>query len=51
MNCGIISVIFTLIKISMNLNTAIPAEEEINEGIRKIYKMNISESDPKNIQR
>jgi len=34
-----------------DLNTAIPAEEEINEGIRKIYKMNISESDPKNIQR
>jgi len=31
------------------LNTAIPVEEEIHEGIRKIYKMNISESDPKNI--
>ena len=31
------------------LNTNIPAEEEIYEGIRKIYKMNISESDPKNI--
>ena len=31
------------------LNTAIPVEEEIYDGIRKIYKMNISESDPKNI--
>jgi len=31
------------------LNTAIPKEEEIYNGIRKIYKMNISESDPKNI--
>jgi len=31
------------------LNTAIPAEQEIHDGIRKIYKMNISESDPKNI--
>jgi biopolymer transport protein ExbD len=33
------------------LNTANPVEEEINNGIRKIYKMNISESDPKNISR
>ena len=33
------------------LNTANPNEEEIYDGIRKIYKMNISESDPKNIQR
>jgi biopolymer transport protein ExbD len=31
------------------LNTNIPDEEEIYEGIRKIYKMNISESEPKNI--
>ena len=31
------------------LNTNNPIEEEIYEGIRKIYKMNISESDPKNI--
>jgi hypothetical protein len=31
------------------LNTASPLEEEIHSGIRKIYKMNISESDPKNI--
>jgi biopolymer transport protein ExbD len=31
------------------LNTASPIEEEIHSGIRKIYKMNISESDPKNI--
>jgi biopolymer transport protein ExbD len=31
------------------LNTANPIEEEIQEGIRNIYKMNISESDPKNI--
>ena len=31
------------------LNTANPIEEEIHDGIRKIYKMNISESDPKNI--
>jgi len=31
------------------LNTANPIEEEIYDGIRKIYKMNISESDPKNI--
>lgn len=31
------------------LNTAIPQEEEIHEAIRKIYKMNISESEPKNI--
>ena len=31
------------------LNTANPIEEEIHTGIRKIYKMNISESDPKNI--
>lgn len=30
------------------LNTSIPAEEEIYEGIRKIIKMNISESEPKN---
>jgi biopolymer transport protein ExbD len=32
-----------------DLNAANPIEEEIQEGIRKIYKMNISESDPKNI--
>jgi biopolymer transport protein ExbD len=31
------------------LNTANTIEEEIYDGIRKIYKMNISESDPKNI--
>jgi biopolymer transport protein ExbD len=31
------------------LNTGNPVEEEIFEGIRKIYKMNISESEPKNI--
>jgi len=31
------------------LNTANPFEEEIYEGIRDIYKMNISESEPKNI--
>ena len=31
----------------LNLNN--PVEEEIQEGIRKIYKMNISESEPKNI--
>lgn len=31
------------------LNTAIPDQEEIYEGIRDIYKMNISESLPKNI--
>lgn len=31
------------------LNTANPIEEEIQLGIRQIYKMNISESDPKNI--
>jgi len=29
------------------LNTNKPDEEEIQEGIRKIYKMNISESEPK----
>ncbi len=34
-----------------DLNTANPNEEEIHNGIRKIYKMNISESDPKNIDR
>ena len=34
-----------------DLNTALPNEEEIHNGIRKIYKMNISESEPKNIQR
>jgi len=34
-----------------DLNTANPIEEEIHNGIRKIYKMNISESDPKNIDR
>ena len=34
-----------------DLNTATPNEEEIHNGIRKIYKMNISESDPKNIDR
>ena len=31
------------------LNTANPIEEEIQAGIRKRYKMNISESDPKSI--
>lgn len=31
------------------LITANPIEEEIRDGIRKIYKMNISESEPKNI--
>ena len=31
------------------LNTSKPIEEEIYDGIRKIYKMNISESEPKNI--
>ncbi|MBN1133169.1 MAG: biopolymer transporter ExbD [Bacteroidales bacterium] len=31
------------------LNEANPTEDEIKEGIRKIYKMNISESEPKNI--
>jgi biopolymer transport protein ExbD len=30
------------------LNTANPIEEQIEEGIRDIYKMNISESEPKN---
>lgn len=34
-----------------DLNTGNPYEEEIYNGIRSIYKMNISESDPKNIQR
>jgi biopolymer transport protein ExbD len=33
----------------VDLNTANPIEEEIQTGIRKIYKMNISESEPKNI--
>jgi biopolymer transport protein ExbD len=32
-----------------DLNTNNPVEEEIQEGIRQIYKMNISESEPKNI--
>ncbi|MCK4880267.1 MAG: biopolymer transporter ExbD [Bacteroidales bacterium] len=32
-----------------DLNIANPIEEEIQSGIRKIYKMNISESEPKNI--
>jgi hypothetical protein len=31
------------------LNTGNPVEEEIYEAIRDIYKMNISESEPKNI--
>ena len=31
------------------LNEANPVEDEIKEAIRKIYKMNISESEPKNI--
>lgn len=31
------------------LNTANPVEKTINDGIRSIYKMNISESEPKNI--
>ena len=34
-----------------DLNTANPNEEMIHNGIRKIYKMNISESEPKNINR
>jgi len=33
------------------LNTKNPVDEEIQQGIRKIYKMNISEADPKNISR
>ncbi len=32
-----------------DLNTANPIDEEIYNGVRKIYKMNISESEPKNI--
>jgi len=32
-----------------DLNTANPIDEEIQLGIRKIYKMNISESEPKSI--
>ena len=32
-----------------DLNTNNPIEEQIDEGIRDIYKMNISESEPKNI--
>jgi len=32
-----------------DLNTGNPIEEEIQTGIRKRYKMNISESEPKNI--
>ena len=32
-----------------DLKTANPVEEEIQQGIRQIYKMNISEADPKNI--
>ena len=32
-----------------DLNTLNPIEEEIQAGIREIYKMNISESEPKNI--
>ncbi len=32
-----------------DLNTANPIEEEIYDGIRKIYKMNISETAPKDI--
>jgi biopolymer transport protein ExbD len=32
-----------------DLNVNNPIEEEIQEGIRRIYKMNISESEPKNI--
>jgi len=32
------------------LNTADPVEDEIHEAIREIYKMNISESEPKNIE-
>jgi biopolymer transport protein ExbD len=31
------------------LNIMNPSEEQIQEGIREIYKMNISESEPKNI--
>ena len=31
------------------LNTNNPIEEEVQLGIRKIYKMNISESEPKSI--
>ncbi|MFO7934351.1 MAG: biopolymer transporter ExbD [Bacteroidales bacterium] len=32
------------------LNTEDPVEDEIHEAIRDIYKMNISESEPKNIE-
>jgi len=32
------------------LNTSNPVEKEIYDGIRSIYKMNISESEPKNIK-
>lgn len=32
------------------LNTTNPYEKEIYDGIRSIYKMNISESEPKNIE-
>jgi biopolymer transport protein ExbD len=32
-----------------DLNTGNPVEEQIQAGIRDIYKMNISESEPKNI--
>ena len=32
------------------LNENNPVEKEIKEGIREIYKMNISEATPKNIQ-
>jgi biopolymer transport protein ExbD len=31
------------------LNMNIPSEKEISEAIRKVYKMNISEAEPKNI--
>ncbi|MFC2090143.1 ExbD/TolR family protein [Bacteroidota bacterium] len=32
------------------LNMAVPIDKEINDGIRKIYKMNISEAEPKEIK-
>ena len=32
-----------------DLNTADPVQQEIQDGIRKIYKMNISETEPKDI--
>ena len=32
-----------------DLNEGNPIQKEIKDGIRKIYKMNISEAEPKNI--